>query len=182
MAVDTLHVVKLYQDSEIPVKPTDPTDSGFDVFANNFKFVYLKSHSLELVDGAYVSKPVEIKTVFPEGAEAIVLEPGQRCLIGTGVAASTGVPGTEIQVRPRSGASLKEGLTVVNTPGTVDVGYSNEIGVILENRSQIPQRVKKGDRIAQIVIAPVILANNINVTDNLPVFDRGLGGFGSSGK
>lgn len=105
--------------------------------------------------------------------------PGGRQLIHTGVYVA--IPrGYEIQVRPRSGLALKKGLTVLNTPGTIDADFRGEIGVILINLSQDPQVITDGERIAQIVLKKV---ENIiwEEVDALPETQRGAGGFGSTG-
>ena len=83
-------------------------------------------------------------------------------------------------MRPRSGLALKSGVTVLNTPGTIDAGYRGEIGVILANFGAEPFAVRKGDRIAQMVIAPVTFAEIVE-TDSIDETDRGAGGFGSTG-
>ncbi|MCR5415104.1 MAG: dUTP diphosphatase [Kiritimatiellae bacterium] len=110
----------------------------------------------------------------------IAIEPGSRALVPTGLVFVL-PPGWEAQVRPRSGLALKHGVTVLNTPGTVDSGYRGEIGVILFNSSAETFRVSKGDRIAQIVVSPAVQAE-ICETDDLDATDRGAGGFGSTGK
>ena len=113
-------------------------------------------------------------------AEAVVLAPGQRALVGTGV--SIALPdGYAAFVVPRSGLAAKHGITVVNSPGTVDAGYRGEIKVTLLNtdRSE-PFPITVGDRIAQLVIMPVVRASFIQV-DRLPGSQRGEGGFGSTG-
>ena len=107
------------------------------------------------------------------------LYPYQVLLIKTGIAVA--VPdGCELQVRPRSGTALKYGVSVLNSPGTVDAGYRNEIGVILYNTSETPFKIEPQQRIAQAVICPVIRAKFMVVTE-LPESDRGMGGFGSTG-
>ncbi len=112
-------------------------------------------------------------------SEEVVLKPGERRLIPTGIAVS--IPeGYEGQVRPRSGLALKSGVTVVNTPGTIDADYRGEIGVILINLGDRPFGVKKGDRIAQLVIAPVCRAEAEWVED-LDDTERSGGGFGHTG-
>ena len=104
---------------------------------------------------------------------------GARALVHTGLVMVL-PPGWEAQVRPRSGLALKHGVTVLNTPGTIDAGYRGEVGVILANLGDAPFAVKKGDRIAQVVIAPVTTAA-IEETDVVDDTDRGGGGFGSTG-
>ncbi|RMF56460.1 MAG: dUTP diphosphatase [Calditrichaeota bacterium] len=112
-------------------------------------------------------------------AESVTLQPMERRAVGTGLAAE--VPrGVELQVRPKSGLALKSGLTVLNTPGTIDYGYRGEIRVILVNLSQAPYRVEEGQKIAQLVAAPVFYAR-FQETDVLSETSRGEGGFGSTG-
>ena len=112
--------------------------------------------------------------------ENYLINPNERILVATGWAVE--VPfGYEMQIRPRSGLALKEGITVLNTPGTIDAGYRNEVGVILQNHSNKPYQVKEGDRIAQAVIKKVERVSIIEV-DKLSSTERGLGGFGSTGK
>lgn len=108
-----------------------------------------------------------------------VIPPGGRALVHTGLVVNL-PPAYEAQVRPRSGLALKNGVTVLNTPGTIDAGYRGEIGVILANFGAEPFTVRKGDRIAQMVIAPVTFAEIVE-TDSIDETDRGAGGFGSTG-
>ena len=111
--------------------------------------------------------------------EELTLAPGKRALVHTGLIVLL-PPMYEAQVRPRSGLALKKGVTVLNTPGTIDSGYRGEIGVILINLGEEPFEVKKGDRIAQLVIAPVTQPETYEV-DEVDETDRGAGGFGSTG-
>jgi len=111
--------------------------------------------------------------------ESAVIPVGGRKLIKTGISIQL-LPATEAQVRPRSGLALKHGISVTNAPGTVDEGYRGEIGVILENRGEMPFGVEKGMKIAQLVIAPV-LRPQIEVVKDLSTTQRGSGGFGSTG-
>ena len=112
-------------------------------------------------------------------SEPIVLQPMERKLIGTGL--SIALPeGLEAQVRPRSGLALKHGITVLNTPGTIDADYRGEIGVILINMSNEAFTVNPGERIAQMVIAEHAQAIFMP-TDSLDETERGEGGFGHSG-
>lgn len=104
---------------------------------------------------------------------------GKAVLIGTGISIEL-PPGTEAQIRPRSGLALKHSVTVLNTPGTVDAGYRGEIGVILINHGQHSFKVLKGMKIAQMVIVPVIRAE-LEEVDSLSETIRGEGGFGSTG-
>lgn len=112
-------------------------------------------------------------------AEELDLMPGQRHAVATGFAIA--IPdGYEVQVRPRSGLALKHGITVPNTPGTIDSDYRGELKVILINHGDAPFPIRRGDRIAQLVIAPVQRAAFEEV-DDLDATARGAGGFGSTG-
>jgi dUTP pyrophosphatase len=112
-------------------------------------------------------------------AAAASLEPGESKLVGTGIAIEL-PPDTEAQVRPRSGLALKHGITVLNTPGTIDRGYRGEVGVILINHGRARFDVHPGMKIAQMVIAPRIRVAVEEVTE-LTGTVRGHGGFGSTG-
>lgn len=109
----------------------------------------------------------------------VVLRPGARALIPTGLAIAL-PEGYEAQVRPRSGLALKHGISLVNTPGTIDADYRGEVGIILINHGSAPFTVTRGMRLAQMVVAPVVRAVLEEVTD-LPDSGRGAGGFGSTG-
>jgi dUTP pyrophosphatase len=110
----------------------------------------------------------------------ITIAPGARALVSTGLALA--IPdGYEGQVRPRSGLALEHGVTCLNSPGTIDADYRGEVKVILANLGAAPFTVAPGDRIAQLVIAPVVRAELDEVTA-LPETNRGDGGFGSTGK
>lgn len=113
-------------------------------------------------------------------SEKITLKPGERTLVKTGL--SIEIPhGFEAQVRPRSGFALKQGVTVLNSPGTIDADYRGEIGVILINLGQENVEINAGDRIAQLVFAAVVQAEWEETTE-LSSSERGAGGFGSTGK
>ncbi len=112
-------------------------------------------------------------------SEPIRLEPGQRIPVPTGL--KIAVPmGYEAQIRPRSGLALKKGLTVVNTPGTIDSDYRGEVGVLLVNLGRQTVVIERGMRIAQMVIAPIRQVELLLV-DELDETERGEGGFGSTG-
>jgi dUTP pyrophosphatase len=113
-------------------------------------------------------------------SEALTLAPGERALVGTGLCIAL-PDGFEVQVRPRSGLAVKYGVTLVNAPGTIDADYRGEIRVLLINHGAEPFRVERGDRIAQMVVAPVSRAA-WRETTVLPETVRGEGGFGSTGK
>lgn len=108
----------------------------------------------------------------------IVLSPGERCLVHTGIIIEL-PPYTEAQIRPRSGYALKNGITVLNSPGTIDQGYRNEIGVILINLGKEDFNIKRGMRIAQLVIKPIYDVY-FQKTEEVSNTERGLLGFGSS--
>lgn len=113
-------------------------------------------------------------------AENAELAPGASRLVRTGIAIEL-PPGTEAQVRPRSGLALKHGVTVLNTPGTIDAGYRGEVGVILINHGAETFRVERGMRIAQMVVAPVLRVEVAEASE-LGGTSRGAGGFGSTGE
>ena len=112
--------------------------------------------------------------------EELVIPAGKRALVHTGLVVLL-PPLYEAQVRPRSGLALKFGVTVLNTPGTIDSGYRGEIGVILANFGDADFIVKKGDKIAQLVIAPVTQPEVCEVSE-IDETDRGAGRFGSTGR
>ncbi|MGZ8998821.1 MAG: dUTP diphosphatase [Allosphingosinicella sp.] len=113
-------------------------------------------------------------------AESLTLDPGARHAVATGFAIA--IPnGFEVQVRPRSGLALKNGITCLNTPGTIDSDYRGEVKVILANLGQDPFEIVRGERIAQLVPAPVLRARFDEVED-LDATARGAGGFGSTGR
>lgn len=111
--------------------------------------------------------------------EPLTIAPGETVLVPTGFAIA--VPaGWEAQVRPRSGLALRHGLSLTNSPGTIDSDYRGEVSIILINLGREPFRVEHGMRIAQLVLAPVAQARWVE-TDRLPETERGAGGFGSTG-
>ncbi|GAB4260711.1 MAG: dUTP diphosphatase [Deferrisomatales bacterium] len=112
-------------------------------------------------------------------AEDVEIPPGGRAGVGTGIAIAL-PEGYEAQVRPRSGLALRHGVSLLNSPGTIDSDYRGELRVILINLGTEPFRVRRGDRIAQLVVAPVVRAV-WEPADELPETPRGAGGFGSTG-
>jgi dUTP pyrophosphatase len=113
-------------------------------------------------------------------AEELTLRPGQRHAVATGFAIE--IPrGYEVQVRPRSGLAMKHGITCLNTPGTIDSDYRGEVKVILVNLGQEPFEIRRGERIAQLVPAPVLRADFVEASE-LSDTERGSGGFGSTGR
>jgi dUTP pyrophosphatase len=113
-------------------------------------------------------------------AETLTLDPGARHAVATGFAIAI-PPGYEVQVRPRSGLALKHGITCLNTPGTIDSDYRGEVKVILANLGADPFEIVRGERIAQLVPAPVIKAQ-FRERSSLDDTVRGTGGFGSTGR
>ena len=111
--------------------------------------------------------------------EPVVLNPGERYLVPAGFHMAL-PPGYEAQVRPRSGLAVKHGITVVNAPGTIDADYRGEVKVILANLGKEPFTINRGDRIAQMVIQPILQAD-LKTVDELPDSKRGHGGFGHTG-
>ncbi len=125
------------------------------------------------------SAGMDLRAAISEG-ETLVLEPGQRKLIPTGLKIAL-EPGYEAQVRPRSGLALKHGISAPNSPGTIDSDYRGEVGVILINLGELPFEIKRGDRIAQMVIARYEQARMVEV-EAVDETARGGGGFGSTGR
>ncbi len=113
-------------------------------------------------------------------AQSVEIAPGERTMISTGL--TVAIPdGFEAQIRPRSGLAVKHGITLVNTPGTIDADYRGEIRIIMINHGDEVFAVKRGERIAQMIIAPVTRCN-WELMDELPESGRGEGGFGSTGR
>jgi len=122
------------------------------------------------------SAGLDLRACVPQ---PVVLAPGRRLLIPTGFCIAL-PPGYEGQVRPRSGLALRHGLTMLNTPGTIDSDYRGEIAVVAVNLGDEPVTIHRGDRIAQLVIAPVARAR-LALTEELPPTGRAAGGFGHTG-
>ena len=148
----------------------------------------VKLEVLQLPNGAGLALPayqsalaagLDLLAAVPEDAP-VVLTPGKYALVPTGLSIAL-PPGYEAQVRPRSGLAAKHGVTVLNAPGTVDADYRGEIGVPLINHGDVPFTIRRGERIAQMVIASVVQAELIPVT-TLSATARGSGGFGSTGR
>ncbi len=122
---------------------------------------------------------LDLLAAVPEDAP-MLLAPGKYALVPTGLTIAL-PPGHEAQVRPRSGLAAKHGITVLNSPGTVDADYRGEIGVLLINHGDAPFSIRRGERIAQMVIATVAMAEFVAV-EALSATERGAGGFGSTGR
>ena len=121
---------------------------------------------------------LDLRAAVPEG-EPVTLAPGDHALVPTGLQIAL-PPGTEGQVRPRSGLAYKHGVTVLNSPGTIDSSYRGEVGVLLVNHGRAPFRVTRGERIAQLVVARYLPVQLVEA-DGLGKTARGAGGFGSTG-
>ena len=151
---------KLYDNAKLPER-AHPTDAGMDLYAYNFS---------KFCDGKLIN-----------GYELpINLQPASRVLIKCGFAMSIPV-GWEAQVRPRSGLALKEGISIVNSPGTIDCSWRGEVAAILINHSKEMVVIRKGDRIAQMVISEVPHLE-VEEVEELDDTERGEDGFGSTGK
>ncbi|MDR1611314.1 MAG: dUTP diphosphatase [Planctomycetota bacterium] len=153
----------------------------YSLFGDDPRFTPVRAHD---GDACYdlLARNFSFPDALDSAAESITLASGKRCLARTGVFLEL-APGWEALVRPRSGAALKFGLTVLNAPGTVDAGYRNEIGVILHNAGDRPLDLAAGTRVAQIAFRPI--PGHALEPVARAEFDagtaRGLGGFGSSG-
>lgn len=152
---------KLYDDVVVPEYATEGS-AGFDLVIHNFK-KYI------------ISKTDKEPNIYPSSRD-ISLYPGDRLLIGCGFSVAIS-EGFEMQIRSRSGKALKEGLVVLNSPGTIDSDYRGEVGIILINHSNIHRIITKGDRVAQAIISPYIRVN-FNIVEELSETTRGEGGFG----
>jgi dUTP pyrophosphatase len=128
---------------------------------------------------AYMSHGAAGADVVAAVERDLVLAPGERAVVPTGFALEV-PPGYEVQIRPRSGLAAKHGVTCLNSPGTVDSDYRGPVGVVLVNLGQAPFVVRRGERIAQLIVAPVVQAEFREV-EALAVSTRGQGGFGSTG-
>ncbi|MDO6485845.1 dUTP diphosphatase [Shimia thalassica] len=122
----------------------------------------------------------DVRANFPEeGRGGMILAPGERSLVPTGLRIE--IPeGYEVQVRPRSGLALKHGITLPNTPGTIDSDYRGPLGIIVMNAGNEPFHIEHGARIAQLIVAPVLQAS-FTIAQDLSDTERGSGGFGSTG-
>ena len=139
------------------------------------------SEAQDLPLPAYQTAGAAGMDLYAAVTEAIALEPGQRALVSTGIRLA--IPeGFEAQVRPRSGSALRQGMALVNSPGTIDSDYRNIVQVILINLGQETIRIERGDRIAQLVVAPVARVEwEETPSASFPAAERGERGFGSTG-
>lgn len=158
---------KFSADVQLPQYKTEEA-AGFDIIAHSFQKLY---------DASNQHGPIEFTNEQPV---SINLLPHSRVLVGCGFAVAL-PKGYELQVRSRSGLALKEGIIVLNAPGTIDSDYRGEVGAIICNTSMFAVRIKLGERIAQCVLKRHEVASFEEV-DELPTSDRGTGGYGSTGK
>ena len=170
-------IIPVITTTQLPNYET-PASAGMDVRANfdNIVEKFLFNTTIKESENVYINVKGETRHII----ESITINPGGRALIPTGLRVA--IPeGYEIQVRPRSGLALKNGITLLNTPGTIDADYRGDIGVIVINHGTEPFTIIAGDRIGQIVLNKVERIEWKEV-DNLPDTIRGEGGFGSTGK
>lgn len=142
------------------------------------KIKQLRSKDLPLP--SYQTKDAAGMDLLADIESPLLIEVGQRVLVPTGLAISL-PQGYEAQIRPRSGLAIKHGISLVNAPGTIDADYRGEISIIIINHGQESFLIQRGDRIAQMVIAPVIQAQ-LCLVETLDETQRSAGGFGSTGK
>lgn len=172
-------IIPVITGNQLPSYET-PASAGMDVRADFWHVVekFLFNATLNRHDSEYTDEDGETHKI--QVIESLTINPGGRALIPTDLRVA--VPeGYELQVRPRSGLALKNGITVLNTPGTIDADYRGEIGVIVINHGTEPFTIMAGDRIGQIVLNKVERIEWQQV-DTLPDTTRGEGGFGSTGK
>ncbi len=159
-----------------------PSPESTNVAANGFKKVTVKVKKWPHFKGELPKYQTDLASgvdVRAQISEPVELKPGQRALIATGL--SFAIPaGYEIQARPRSGWAIRDGMTLMNTPGTIDADYRGEVKIILANLGESTVKINDQDRIAQLVLAPVMQAEFAEVSD-LDSTVRGAGGFGSTG-
>lgn len=145
---------------------------------NQIKVKFLKAYN-DLPSPNYATKDSAGMDLYANVTEPLLLRKGARCLVPTGI--SLEIPGGyEVQIRPRSGLAIKHGISVLNTPGTIDADYRGEIMVILVNFSDVDFTIERGMKIAQMVFAKVETANLIE-SNSLDETERSSGGFGSTG-
>lgn len=153
--------------------------------APTIRLTRLDGHDAEIDLPAYATDGAagaDIRANFGQAdrVSGTCLGPGERALIPTGLAMEI-PPGWEVQIRPRSGLALKQGLTLLNTPGTIDSDYRGPVGIIMVNLGQETATIVHGERIAQMVVAPAPQAR-FTLADALGATGRGAGGFGSTGR
>ncbi|MBI4514387.1 MAG: dUTP diphosphatase [Deltaproteobacteria bacterium] len=139
----------------------------------------LRSQAADLPLPAYATASAAGMDLFADVTDAVLIAPGERALIPTGIAIALPA-GYEAQIRPRSGLALRHGITLLNSPGTIDADYRGEIAVVMVNHGRDPYTVSRGDRVAQMIVAPVCRASWQEVRE-LEQTGRGDGGFGHTG-
>lgn len=168
-----LKIKKLTDTAIIPTY-AHPTDSGMDLYYDGDDILLMPTETEDYVTGELIQTNLES---YPEFKTRLVN--AKRYLLSTGISIEL-PPNTEGQVRSRSGLAYKNGIMVLNSPGTIDEGYTGEIKVILINLGSDPKLICRGDRIAQMIICPVIRCEIMQVSEHQES-DRGLNGFGSTG-
>jgi len=136
--------------------------------------------SEDLPQPRYMTPHAAGMDLYAAVTDDVILAPGERSLVPAGIAIAL-PEGCEAQIRPRSGLAIKNGITLLNAPGTIDADYRGEIKIIMANLGQEPFTVRRGERIAQMVIAPVVTAT-LSAVDELPETERSSGGFGHTGR
>jgi dUTP pyrophosphatase len=137
-------------------------------------------HAADLPLPAYQSELAAGFDLLAAVPAPVTIRPGERAMIPTGIAIAL-PPGVEGQIRPRSGLAVRHGVTVLNSPGTIDADYRGEVNVLLINHGVAPFTIRRGERIAQMVIAAVVQAE-LRLATSLSETERGSGGFGSTGR
>jgi len=174
-----LPIKLLHPDAQIPKYQTAGA-SGMDLHCIHPVSAWGNVYTPDLSDTPVTLVPFWRMSACVEQITKIVLHPLSRALFSTGISLSI-PPGYEGQIRPRSGWGLRDGITVLNSPGTIDSDFCGEVKVLLINLGHESVEIKRGDRIAQLVIAPVVKVELVLV-DELETSARGAGGFGSSGR
>ena len=177
-AIGTLLIRQLRtEDDEADDVPADAATTADEL---HVRAIYRPRHAAADIKPAYGSSGAAAFDLRADVAGTTVLNPGQREAIATGL--SMAIPqGHEGQIRPRSGLALKHGISITNSPATIDADYRGEIKVVLHNLGDEPFRIEPGDRIAQMLVAPVSRVV-LEYVDSLDDTDRGAGGFGSTGR
>ena len=162
------------------IGPTEPGRSGKDRPVKHVTVAITQDpDARDLPLPAYETDQAAGMDLRAAVTEPVTLAPGERAMVPTGICIAL-PSGTEAQVRPRSGLAIRHGISMVNSPGTIDADYRGEVQVLLINHGQEPFTINRGDRIAQMVIAPILQATWDIVTD-LNATQRGVGGFGHTG-
>lgn len=180
LVLPTLKFERLFDGVIPPSKPKSDDDAGYDVYAWTVDKMFMHSGSNGEAMISLTSSPERLAERVQVDGKTFTIQQGERVLISTGLKVTVD-PGWEIQVRPRSGLAWKKGLTVLNTPGTIDSGYRGELKIIILNTSRKEQSITLGDAIAQIVPKRVEHLKLEEIKFDAAT-DRGEDGFGSTDK